>query len=205
MFSFFSEQELLSAAAWYQEGLPRPICEEYLMSNDQPTGAFMIRRSYAEHRSPFVLSMKTSERSVDHFPIDKCLGYRLRVSSRCWSLLRSDHDCFYLGCIESIRQSQLIGYSSYRDVGNSSCAIGAATEPPHYVWYDAFSTILVFVCTVSLTNTTASIYLVFMFCCLRVQSLVEKEREDNEQIKRKKSESFTCSPGTTHAVLVMTR
>ena len=68
-------------AAWYQEGLPECICEEYL--NNQPIGSFIIRCSYISSHQPFILSIKTSQTSIEHFPIQRTInndGYQLQVS-----------------------------------------------------------------------------------------------------------------------------
>ena len=77
-----NDQELLSAAAWYQEGLPRHICEEYLIDQNQPIGSFIIRHSYTHPEYPFVLSIKTKSSFVEHFLIERTIdnhGYRLQV------------------------------------------------------------------------------------------------------------------------------
>jgi hypothetical protein len=77
-----NDQELLSAAAWYQEGLPRHICEEYLNNISQPIGSFIIRHSYTHPEYPFVLSIKTKLSIVEHFLIKRTIdndGYRLQV------------------------------------------------------------------------------------------------------------------------------
>lgn len=78
-----NDQELLSAAAWYQEGLPRHICEEYLYTTHQPIGAFIIRHSYTHPEYPYVLSVKTQSTLVEHFLIEGTNNhrhYRLQVS-----------------------------------------------------------------------------------------------------------------------------
>lgn len=75
-----SEQQILSAAPWYQEGLSISICEDYLLDEDQPEGAFIIHRSFHQDRWILVLSVKTNEKTVFHYPIEKQLGYRLKVS-----------------------------------------------------------------------------------------------------------------------------
>lgn len=82
----FSDQDLLSAAAWYQEGLPRHICEEYLTEAQQPIGAFLLRRSYTYPQCPFVLSIRTRISLVEHFLIERIdhddyQTYRLQVGS----------------------------------------------------------------------------------------------------------------------------
>jgi hypothetical protein len=77
-----SDEELLTAAAWYQEGLPRHICEEYLNDNTKPIGSFIIRRSYTYSKYPFVISIKTKFSSIEHFLIERTIdndGYRLQV------------------------------------------------------------------------------------------------------------------------------
>ena len=77
-----SDQELLSAAAWYQEGLPRHICEEFLNDNTKPIGSFIIRHSYTYSEYPFVISIKAKLSSVEHFLIERTTnndGYRLQV------------------------------------------------------------------------------------------------------------------------------
>jgi len=82
-----NDQELLSAAAWYQQGLPRHICEEYLNDNNQPIGSFIIRNSYTHREYPFVMSIKTNLSLVEHFLIQRTIdndGYRFQV---CFSLL----------------------------------------------------------------------------------------------------------------------
>lgn len=81
-----SDHELLSAAAWYQEGLPRHICEDYLYDQTKPIGSFIIRRSYNYPEHPFVLSIKTNVSLVEHFLIEQTIynnGYQLQV--RCFS------------------------------------------------------------------------------------------------------------------------
>jgi hypothetical protein len=80
--SINDDKELLSAAAWYQEGLPRHICEEYLLDNNQSIGSFIIRHSYTHPEYPFVLSIKTKLSLVEHFLIERTIdndGYRLQV------------------------------------------------------------------------------------------------------------------------------
>lgn len=71
-------------AAWYQEGLPADVCEEYLKHDDQPIGSFIIRCNYILARCPFVLSIKTTRSSIEHFPV-RCTGgnrgYRIQVSN----------------------------------------------------------------------------------------------------------------------------
>lgn len=82
-YSIPNDQELLSAASWYQEGLPRHICEEYLHDQSQPIGSFFIRHSYTHPEYPFVLSVKTETSLVEHFLIEGTIdhhGYRLQVS-----------------------------------------------------------------------------------------------------------------------------
>jgi hypothetical protein len=82
-----NDQELLSAAAWYQQGLPRHICEEYLNDNNEPIGSFIIRNSYTHREYPFVMSIKTNLSLVEHFLIERTIdndGYRFQV---CFSLL----------------------------------------------------------------------------------------------------------------------
>lgn len=77
-----NDEELLTAAAWYQEGLPRNICEEYLYDNMKPIGSFIIRRSYTYSQYPFVLSVKTRRSSIEHFFIERTNynnGYHLKV------------------------------------------------------------------------------------------------------------------------------
>lgn len=77
-----NDQEILLAAAWYQEGLPRHICEEYLIDNKKPVGSFIIRRSYTYPQYPFVISIKTKLSSVEHFLIERTFyndSYRLQV------------------------------------------------------------------------------------------------------------------------------
>ena len=77
-----NDEELLSAAAWYQEGLPRHICEEYLNHNNKPIGSFIIRHSYTHPEYPFVLSIKTNLSTIEHFLIERTInndGYRLQV------------------------------------------------------------------------------------------------------------------------------
>jgi len=93
-FFFFSssDQDLLSAAAWYQEGLPEDICEEYL--NNQPIGSFIIRCSYIHSLQPFILSVKTTKTSIKHFFIQQTIdndGYQIQVSLRSIYFLRSDY------------------------------------------------------------------------------------------------------------------
>ena len=81
--SIQNDQELLSAAAWYQEGLPRHICEEYLSTTNQPIGSFIIRHSYTHREYPYVLSVKTQSSLVEHFLIEGTNNhrdYRLQVS-----------------------------------------------------------------------------------------------------------------------------
>ncbi|CAF0779075.1 unnamed protein product [Adineta steineri] len=80
-----NDKELLSAAAWYQEGLPRHICEEYLNDNNKSIGSFIIRHSYTYPQYPFVLSIKTNLSKVEHFLIEQTFnndGYRLQYSSK---------------------------------------------------------------------------------------------------------------------------
>ena len=87
----FSDDELLSAAAWYQEGLPRDVCEEFLIDSQRPIGAFLLRRSYSHRQCPFVLSIRTRLATVEHFLIERLNDqreiYRLQVCS--FHLLRS--------------------------------------------------------------------------------------------------------------------
>jgi hypothetical protein len=81
-FSFVSDQDLLSAAAWYQEGLPQCICEEYLNNNDKPIGSFIIRCSYNPLDYPFILSIKINQTSTEHFSIQRTINnnaYRIKV------------------------------------------------------------------------------------------------------------------------------
>ena len=76
------DEELLSAAAWYQEGLPRQICEEYLSGDQQSIGSFILRRSSSYPRCPFVLSVRTRLSLVEHFLIERTddhRAYRLQV------------------------------------------------------------------------------------------------------------------------------
>lgn len=83
--SFPNDQELLSAASWYQEGIPRHISEEYLLEQSQPIGSFLIRHSYTHPEYPFVLSVKTQISFVEHFLIEGTIdhhGYRLQVRHR---------------------------------------------------------------------------------------------------------------------------
>ncbi|UJR14685.1 hypothetical protein I4U23_001678 [Adineta vaga] len=84
-YSIINDDELLSAAAWYQEGLPRSICEEYLNDQRKPIGSFLIRHSYTYRQYPFVLSLKTTSSSIEHFLIESTInhdGYRLQGSLR---------------------------------------------------------------------------------------------------------------------------
>lgn len=79
-----NDDELLFAAPWYQEGLPRYICEEYLKSNHHAIGSFIIRQSYTHREYPFVLSIKTNRSLIEHFLIERTndyhyQGYRLQV------------------------------------------------------------------------------------------------------------------------------
>jgi len=77
-----NDAELLSAAAWYQQGLPRHICEEYLNNNNKPIGSFIIRHSYTHPEYPFVISIKINLSTVEHFLIERTIdndGYRLQV------------------------------------------------------------------------------------------------------------------------------
>jgi hypothetical protein len=77
-----NDEELLAAAAWYQEGLPRHICEEYLNDTNQSIGSFIIRHSYTHPEYPFVISIKTNLSFVEHFLIERTIdndGYRLQV------------------------------------------------------------------------------------------------------------------------------
>jgi hypothetical protein len=77
-----SDQDLLSAAAWYQEGLTENICEEYLSRNEQPIGLFIIRCNYNRLNHPFILSIKTSRISIEHFFIQRTSdnhGYQIQV------------------------------------------------------------------------------------------------------------------------------
>lgn len=77
-----SDEELLSAAAWYQEGLPRQICEEYLSEDHQSIGSFILRQSSSYPRCPFVLSVRTRLSLVEHFLIERTddhRAYRLQV------------------------------------------------------------------------------------------------------------------------------
>jgi hypothetical protein len=79
---FSSDQDLLSAAAWYQEGLPKYICEEYLNRNDLPIGSFIIRCNYNLSYQPFILSIKTKKTSIEHFFIQQTInkdGYQIQV------------------------------------------------------------------------------------------------------------------------------
>jgi hypothetical protein len=80
--SINNDEELLTAAAWYQEGLPRHICEEYLNDNNKPIGSFLIRHSYTYPAFPFVISIKTKLSTVEHFLIERTIdndSYRLQV------------------------------------------------------------------------------------------------------------------------------
>jgi len=80
-----NDQDLLSAAAWYQEGLPQNICEEYLNNNDQPIGSFIIRCNYNHSNLPFILSIKTHKTSIEHFFIQQKFnnnGYQIQGSSK---------------------------------------------------------------------------------------------------------------------------
>ena len=80
--SIHDDQELLSAAAWYQEGLPRHICEEYLLDINQPIGSFIIRHSHTHPEYRFVLSVKTKSSFIEHFLLERTIdhdGYRLQV------------------------------------------------------------------------------------------------------------------------------
>ncbi|CAF1099109.1 unnamed protein product [Rotaria sordida] len=85
-----NDQELLTAAAWYQEGLPRHICEEYLNDNTKPIGSFIIRHSYTYLEYPFVISIKTNLSSIEHYLIERTIdnnGYRLKGSSKTFDNL----------------------------------------------------------------------------------------------------------------------
>ncbi|CAF1378199.1 unnamed protein product [Rotaria sordida] len=76
------DQDLLSAAAWYQEGLPEYICEEYL-NNNQPIGSFIIRCNYNCSNYPYILSIKTTRTSIEHFLIQQTINnntYRIKGS-----------------------------------------------------------------------------------------------------------------------------
>ncbi len=88
---FSSDQDLLSAAAWYQEGLPEDICEEYLNNNNQPIGSFIIRCSYIPSPQTFILSLKTTKTSIKHFFIQDNDGYQIQVSLISIYFLRSDY------------------------------------------------------------------------------------------------------------------
>jgi hypothetical protein len=77
-----NDEELLSAAPWYQQGLSRDICEEYLNDNNKPIGSFIIRHSYTYPKYPFVISIKTKLSLVEHFLIERTIdnnGYRFQV------------------------------------------------------------------------------------------------------------------------------
>ncbi|CAF4620068.1 unnamed protein product, partial [Rotaria sp. Silwood2] len=79
------DQDLLSAAAWYQEGLPEYICEEYLNNNNQPIGSFIIRCNYNRSDYPYMLSIKTNKTSIEHFFIQQIINnntYRIKGSSK---------------------------------------------------------------------------------------------------------------------------
>ncbi|CAF1533937.1 unnamed protein product [Rotaria sp. Silwood1] len=85
-----NDQDLLTAAAWYQEGLPRHICEEYLNDNTKPIGSFIIRHSYTYVEYPFVISIKTNLSSIEHYLIERTIdndGYRLKGSSKTFDNL----------------------------------------------------------------------------------------------------------------------
>lgn len=69
--NIFSDQDLLSAAAWYQEGLSEDICVEYLNHLDKPIGSFIIRRNYRRLDYPYTLSIKTTQTSIEHFFIEQ--------------------------------------------------------------------------------------------------------------------------------------
>ena len=108
-FLFFRDDDLLSAAAWYQEGLPRQICEEFLMEINQPIGAFLLRRSYSHRRCPFVLSIRTRLSTVEHFLIeqfnDQHETYRLQVCSFHRSARQMSHfhlEHFFLGLFKML-------------------------------------------------------------------------------------------------------
>ena len=78
-----TDKDLLSAAAWYQAGLPRHICEEYLTDDKQPIGSFILRHSFTQPEYPYVLSIKTKSSFVEHVLIERIHNnhnaYRLQV------------------------------------------------------------------------------------------------------------------------------
>lgn len=121
----FSDQDLLSAAAWYQEGLTETICVEYLLRTEQSIGSFLIRRNYDHWNHPFILSVKTNPTSIEHYIIQRTMhddAYQIQVCSMK-NILRLI-DRFIVGLDEEISQFKCISYSSYSHARNTSCPIG---------------------------------------------------------------------------------
>ncbi|CAF4748927.1 unnamed protein product [Rotaria sp. Silwood1] len=88
------DQDLLSAAAWYQEGLPEYICEEYLNNNNQLIGSFIIRCNYQCSNNPYILSIKTNKNLIEHFFIQQtienntyCIKGSLKIFSNLSTLV----------------------------------------------------------------------------------------------------------------------
>ncbi|CAF0724867.1 unnamed protein product [Didymodactylos carnosus] len=74
------DHELLMRAPWFQEGLSRDICEEYLYLFEP--GAFVIRKSYTHNKS-YALSLRvprTEKTFVEHYLIENIdNGYRIKL------------------------------------------------------------------------------------------------------------------------------
>lgn len=86
------DEDLLRAASWYQEGLSRQVCEEYLGDHQRPIGSFILRRSFTCSKFPFVLSIRTQHSLVEHFLIERTsdnLYYRFHGSSKQYDKLSS--------------------------------------------------------------------------------------------------------------------
>ena len=125
-FTIRSDEELLAAAAWYQEGLSRPICEEYLNDDHRPIGSFLLRRSYTYAQYPFVLSIRTNVASVEHFLIERTPdehAYRLKVRFLLSNRRPEDNTShvFDLGLFKTIRQLEHTCSPSHSHPGYASC------------------------------------------------------------------------------------
>ncbi|CAF3529085.1 unnamed protein product [Rotaria socialis] len=84
------DQNILSAAAWYQEGLSEDICVEYLNYDEKSIGSFFIRCNYNHSDSPYILSIKTTRTSIEHFFIQQTFDnhtYRIQGSLKTFANL----------------------------------------------------------------------------------------------------------------------
>ena len=107
------DDELLRAAPWFQEGLPRQICEEYLSENEKPIGSFILRRSYTYRKYPFVLSIRTQLSLVEHFLIERIEEYgtyRLQVGQ--WSNRSIDYHFVFVSICRILRNNTRISVHS---------------------------------------------------------------------------------------------